>query len=99
MTEARTLRRSRRSTSSAETIPRPLRAWFAGEHDESGPPWDALIVPDCGLLGERWRAYRAEHPKAKPPAGWEWLDDPLSPRQPSAERIAEARAMMTKGRG
>ena len=68
----------RRRRQAADDIPADLAAWFAGEPrppEKPDIPWSALIVPDYVLLGERWQAWKAAHPDAKPPAGFEDLDD------------------------
>ena len=93
MTEAKALRRRRRT--GANNIPATLAQWFAGER-EPGPnrslvPWAALIYPDGDLLSERWQAWKEEHPDATPPAGFEWLDDPKSPRHKSPHIVKRAR--------
>ncbi len=74
MTEPKRARRSRRRTG-PENLPRDLAEWFAGEVD-GRPPWSALIYPDCDLLHSRWQDWKSSHPKAAPPAGYEWLDKP-----------------------
>lgn len=62
------------------------------------PPWSALLWPDFALLPERWRAWKAEHPKATPPAGYTWLDDPASPQHPPAWLLEQAHACANRGR-
>ncbi len=100
MTARKSTLRPRRSTN-AENLPRSLAAWFAGEPrgaDESGVPWLALIFPDHELLPERWLIWKEAHPDARPPAGYEWLDDPSSPMHPPAWLLAEARKCANRGK-
>ncbi len=85
MTVAKGTLRKRRSTT-VENLPRALVEWFAGEPrapDQSSVPWGALVYPDYVFLSERWLIWKAVHPAAHPPIGWEWLDDPSSPRHPA----------------
>ena len=98
MTDPRGTRRRRRSRG-ADDVPRDLREWFAGEpRADTSTPWLALIFPDYVVLPERWRAWKAEHPEGKPPAGWEWLDDPEAPEHPPAWLLAEAHKTMARPR-
>ena len=94
MTDATSVRRRRRN-SGTDSLPRDLREWFEGEREPSKSrtlvPWSALIYPDYVLLPERWLAWKAEHPKAKPPTGYEWLDDPTSKRHPAKWLLEPAR--------
>jgi hypothetical protein len=86
-TPAKGLRRRRRA--GFDNIPGELAEWFAGEpRDKHGPPWAALIYPDYALLPARWRIWKAAHPGAKPPAGWEWIDG----RKPFKGHAAELAA-------
>ena len=100
MTAAKSTLRRRRTTTN--NIPRALAEWFAGNR-EPGPgrssvPWCALIVPDYALLPERWLAWSAENPGVPPPAGYEWLNDPDAPEQPSPTVVARAQAMVARHR-
>lgn len=93
MTTKKSTLRPRRSTG-ADNLPRELVEWFAGEPrhpDQSSVPWLALIYPDYVLLPERWQIWKSAHPDARPPAGYEWLDDPTSPRHPPEWLLKEAR--------
>lgn len=93
MTAKRSTLRPRRATG-AENLPRALAQWFAGDPrrpDQSSAPWLALIYPDYVLLPERWQIWKEAHPDARAPAGYEWLDDPNSPRQPPEGLVIEAR--------
>jgi len=94
------LRQRRHST--AEDLPRQLAAWFEGQsrtEDQSKVPWSALVFPDYVLLPERWEIWKAAHPDAKPPAGYEWLNDPNSEgyRQPDW-LLEQARRCANRGR-
>lgn len=92
-----TLRQRRRTT--VENLPGELVAWFEGEPrraDQSSVPWSALIFPDYALLPARWLIWRAEHPDASPPVGHEWLDDPASPRHPTAELVTQAERIVRR---
>lgn len=87
-----TLRQRRRST--ADNLPRALADWFEGVPrgpDQSSVPWLALIYPDYVLLPERWLIWKAAHPGAHPPVGYEWLDDPTSPRHSPEWLLIDAR--------
>ena len=79
-----------RKRTKAERVPKSLAAWFAAG---GPPPLLALIFPDDILLSGRWRAWKASHPRAKPPENFEWLDDPTSPRHPTESQLAEVRKM------
>jgi hypothetical protein len=59
----------------AGTVPAALAAWFAGEPlpGHRTPPWSAILWPWKVLIFERWRAFAAMHPGAKPPTGYEWI--------------------------
>ncbi len=102
MTEAKASRRRRRATSGPVNIPVQLVEWFAGQRlvatNRATTPWAALAYPDNLFVGERWRAWKAENPGKAPPVGWEWLDDPTSPRHQHplwmlemARKVLEAR--------
>jgi hypothetical protein len=93
MTAPKSTLRSRRRTT-IENLPRTLVAWFAGEprpDGRSSVPWSALAFPDWCFLPERWQIWKALHPGACPPAGFEWLDDPGSPQHPTAWQLEQAR--------
>lgn len=97
MTERKGTTRPRRTTAAAG-IPAELSAWFAGETSEA--PWSALVYPDDALLHERWQQWQADHPNARPPAGWEWIGGPPPERLnglPYAQALAEARACHRRG--
>jgi hypothetical protein len=98
-TQAKGLRRRRRSN--VNGLPEDLVAWFRGDarpEGKQGAPWSALIYPDYYLLPERWRIWKATHPRARPPAGWEWIDiDP--PFRGHAAEIAANLALRYLGRG
>ena len=93
MTESLKFQRRRRV--GAESIPRVLEEWFAGSRvprpNQSHVPWLAMIYPHGDLLSERWQAWKSRHPKATPPAGYDWLDDPKSTRHPSPAIVERAR--------
>lgn len=72
MTAPKSTLRQRRPVS-AKDLPDELAAWFAGE--SSIAPWAALLPGDFERLPERWAAWKAEHPDAQPPAGYEWLNE------------------------
>jgi hypothetical protein len=72
-TDAKATYRHRRT--GADSVPLPLREWFAGERAEP-PKIETLAFPDYVLLPERWRAWKGEHPRARPPPGYEYLNDP-----------------------
>lgn len=59
-------------------------------------PWSALIYPDYLLLHERWIAWKAEHPDARPPAGHEYIEKP--PVGHEAQLAEQARQMVNLGR-
>ena len=78
MTEPKGLRRRRRVDPRTD-IPPELAAWFAGEPpppNYTDIPWCTILWPDELLLRERWNAWAASHPGAKPPAGYEWIAEP-----------------------
>lgn len=98
MTAAKATLRRRRPRGAGD-VPRELADWFAGvprDPDATRTPWDALVYPDYVVLGERWQAWKAENPNAAPPAGWEWLDDPASPRHPPEWMLGPARDLIAK---
>lgn len=77
MTDPKGTRRRRRTD--ANRIPADLAEWFAGEPrppGKSSVPWSALIYPEHLLLADRWAIWKEAHPGSKPPAGFEWLDNP-----------------------
>ena len=85
---------SRRKKATAGTLPPTLVEWFSGERVKV--PWVALAFPGGLLLPERWRAWAAANPGARPPPGWQWLADPTHPRHrayppalASARRVAK----------
>ena len=97
MTEPRGTRRRRRADH--DDIPADLRKWFAGERTE-GTPWSALIYPDSVLLWERWKVWVQDHPKSRPPTGFEWIANPPPERmhgQPYAEAVRQARKCEARG--
>lgn len=59
----------RRRTGAA--IPEPIRAWFTGERRST---FLAAGLPHRGRLHEMWAEWVADHPDAKPPERYEWLD-------------------------
>jgi hypothetical protein len=100
MTTPKSTLRPRRQTG-PETLPRDLVAWFEGEPrraDQSQIPWSALVFPDHELLGVRWKIWKAAHPDAVPPPGYEWIADPDSPRHPAAWLLAQAQACARQGK-
>jgi len=103
MTARKSTLRPRRRTS-AESLPRDLADWFAGEprrEDQSALPWSALVYPDYMLLRERWQIWKAAHPAAKPPAGFEWIAEPppeLAHGTPWDEAVAQARKCAQRGK-
>jgi hypothetical protein len=67
----------RRLRPRAETIPPELELWFAGK----GPiPWCALLPGEAELVPARWKAYKAAHPKATPPADSDGIINPQKRR-------------------
>ena len=74
MTAPKTMNRAVRHVAGGDStrIPDDLIQWFSGELDS--PPWSALLPPDYELLPDRWLAFKATHPNARPPAGYESLD-------------------------
>jgi hypothetical protein len=54
-------------------------------------PWLYALVPGW------WRVYKEAHPDATPPAGYSWLNDPESPRHPTARLLRPCRKV--RGRG
>jgi hypothetical protein len=76
-------------------VPEPLGQWFPGSVEDT---LYRVLPNDAELLGVRWRSFAAEHPDARPPAGYEWLDDPSDPRQSTAEQIREARKLLQRSR-
>lgn len=100
MTAPKSTLRQRRRTG-AENLPRELVAWFEGEPrraDQSSVPWAALVFPDYALLPERWLLWKAAHPDARPPAGFEWLDNPKSDHHPPAWLVTEAQKCARRGK-
>ncbi len=87
MTIAQGTRRQRRSTAGAN-IPRYIAEWFAGERRVS---MTAMAFPWYPLVPEYWVAWKAEHPGARPPAEFEWLDTPAALTRYPARLVAEAR--------
>jgi hypothetical protein len=78
--------RRRRANATDGDIPREFAAWFAGEWvvkpgSALPHPFAAGIPPHCAMLPAYWDAWAIAHPGAKPPAGFEWLADPASPRR------------------
>lgn len=73
MTVAKSTTRGRRRTS-ASSVPRDMAAWFGGQHFDRRPLFFRL--PHPWQIAELWRAWSADNPGARPPAGWEWLADP-----------------------
>ena len=96
MTQAKAMTRKRR-TGSAIQIPKVLAAWFAGEPrpaTASAVPWIALTYPDYLLLPDRWAAWKAENPGARPPAGWEDRCEPKA--EPTGHRLELLEAARAK---
>lgn len=87
-------RRTRpRRGSTLDDVPEQLRQWF--EH--GGPPgWYVLLPYECDLLPARWRSWKKQHPKATPPEGFSWLDDPADRRHPSEAEVREARRLLKR---
>ena len=75
MTERKATLRKRRVTG-AQGIPDELLAWFAGEL--KFPPWSALLPGDYELLPSRWAVWKAEHPDARVPTGYEWIESSIN---------------------
>ena len=93
MTEPVAFRRRFRGGDGTERIPKELAQWFAGEIADT---WYAILPYETTLLPLRWNAWKLEHSEAKPPAGYEWLDNPSDPQHPSDEQIREARKMVAR---
>ena len=71
------------------------------EPRQPSPPWSALLYPDYVLLRERWQAWAADHPGAKPPAGYERIGKPPPENMdgvPYAEAVAQARKLARRGK-
>ena len=94
MTQAKAMTRKRR-TAGISQIPKALAAWFAGEArpaNSSPVPWSALAYPDYLLLPDRWAAWKAANPCARPPAGWEDRCEPKTgPKGHELELLLQAR--------
>ena len=81
MTVAKSTMRRRRT--SMLSMPKAVAAWFAGEFNGTradGVPWLVLAHPGSALLPDWWASWKADHSKARPPAGFQWLEDPEHPR-------------------
>ena len=76
-------------------MPEQLAQWFAGEIKDT---LYVLLPYEQELLPSRWRAWKLEHPQAKPPDGFAWLDDEFDELQPTAEEVREARKMLARDR-
>lgn len=99
MTARKAAYRPRRGTAGGG-IPRDLVDWFEGKPNANGHPvpWSALLAPWHALLGVYWRTWAADHPSAAPPAGWEWIADPNSPRHaPEWQRAAALKMIANPG--
>jgi hypothetical protein len=64
MTEAKTLRRRRRTEGANDAPPADLRSWFEAGACWTAAPWSALLQPDHEMLPARWQAWKAENPGA-----------------------------------
>jgi hypothetical protein len=69
--------RKRRTTGEAQ-IPKTLLQWFSGEIPFT---WLSAGFPFRPLLPAMWAEWKRTHPDARPPANYEWLDNPDDPRQ------------------
>ena len=81
MTAAKSTMRRRRS--STDGPPKSVADWFGGVFTGTradGVPWLVLAHPGSALLPDWWASWKADHSKAKPPAGFQWLEDPQHPR-------------------
>lgn len=92
----------RRRRTSSVSMPKTLADWFGGTYrgpaGTSGVPWTAKVFPSYVLLPERWDAWSAANPDAKPPAGYEWLAIPGHPRRNHAPwLLAAARGCISEG--
>ncbi|MDE2456677.1 MAG: hypothetical protein KGL43_24075 [Burkholderiales bacterium] len=99
MTAASSTLRRRKSTMGG--IPKPVSEWFSGEPRQPGQsrfPWVAMAFPGWALLPGWWRTWKAEHPKAAPPAGFEWLaDDGDARNHPPSFVMRSARRSAVEG--
>jgi hypothetical protein len=90
----------RRKKSDDADLPADLLAWFQGEpRDRAGPPWSALIFPDCELLRERWQRFAAANPGACPPPGYERLAEPEGPLSEHQRQVRAAARQMARRAG
>jgi hypothetical protein len=88
----------RRKRPAEDDLPADLLAWFRGDpRDRTGPPWSALIFPDCDLLRDRWKVFAAANPGAKPPPGFEYIAEPEPPLSAHQQQVRDiARALARK---
>lgn len=70
MTIKKVFIRNRRAGGGVGPLPDDVRAWFAGEGFDC---WTRLLWPK--KLPALWALYVADNPGAKPPSGYEWLND------------------------
>ena len=90
MTAAKSTRRRRRT--SAESLPKVVAEWLRGERTRTpATPWLVLGFPGYALVVDWWQVWKEQHPEARPPAGYEWLEDPTSKRHPSEWLLELAR--------
>lgn len=88
----------RRRTAGTGNLPTPVVQWFEGlrvpTKTLAAVPLAVRAFPGCYLLSGWWQTWLAEHPGARPPAGYEWLNDPASPRHPTPLMLARARGLI-----
>jgi hypothetical protein len=78
-----------------DAVPPELAAWFRGECDFC---WYVVLPVEDTLLPSRWRSWKRDHPHAKPPPGYEWLDDLDDPRHPGEDEVRAARRLLTRAK-
>ena len=97
MTAAKSSYRRRR-TAGADNLPATIVEWFEGRRvptkTRTATPLTAMAFPGYCLLSGWWQTWLAEHPGARPPAGFAWLNDPTSPRHPTPLMLARARGLI-----
>lgn len=65
---------TRRRTTAAADTPAGVLVWFAGQVGVDAAGWHALLPDEEPRLLSWWAAWRAEHPRAVPPADAPWIN-------------------------